>query len=414
MIPTSAEVAFPPAELRRARIGTVLTFALAAAISAVWIVRTPALVDKLDLDPSKLGIVVLFWGGGALITMQFTQRIVARIGTRKTLRIAGPASTVTLAPIGLATTYPWLLAASALFGMAFGVLDISMNTHSAALERAYERHLMNGMHAGWSMGAVLGGIAGSLTAAAGLSFAASVVGAAVVATPLAVALGPTYLATGQETPDTPRRRGRLPGIAYFVGGIAFAAFMVEGSVADWSGIHMNDDLHASQSLAALAYPAFELGALGGRLVGDRVRAAIGTRTLVSASGLATAAAFVLVVTTGSAGVGLVGYLLIGIAVCAVAPIAFSLAGDIDPTRAAASIALAGTLGYTGLLLGPVVIGLLADATTLRGALFVAVGLGLAIAVAGRLLPKQWRVRGHDARADEAHTTAGGDPARDGT
>jgi MFS family permease len=388
MIPTSAAVAFPPATLRRARMGTVLTFALAAAISAVWIVRTPALVDKLDLDPSNLGIVVLFWGGGALITMQFTPRIVARIGTRKTLRIAGPASTVTLAPIGLATTYPWLLAASALFGMAFGVLDISMNTHSAALEQAYHRHLMNGMHAGWSMGAVLGGIAGSLTAAAGLSFAASVVGAAVVATPLAVALGPTYLATGQETPDTPRRRGRLPGIAYFVGGIAFAAFMVEGSVADWSGIHMNDDLHASQSLAALAYPAFELGALGGRLVGDRVRAAIGTRTLVSVSGLATAAAFVLVITTGSAWVGLVGYLLIGIAVCAVAPIAFSLAGDIDPTRAAASIALAGTLGYTGMLLGPVVIGLLADATTLRAALLVVVGLGLAIAVAGRLIPTQ--------------------------
>jgi MFS family permease len=84
----------------------------------------------------------------------------------------------------------------------------------------------------------------------------------------------------------------------------------------------------------------------------------------------------------------VGYLLIGVAVCAVAPIAFSLAGDIDPTRAAASIALAGTLGYSGLLLGPVVIGLLADGTTLRAALLVVVGLGLAIAVAGRLIPKR--------------------------
>jgi MFS family permease len=144
------------------------------------------------------------------------------------------------------------------------------------------------------------------------------------------------------------------------------------------------------------------------LVGDRVRAAIGTRTLVSVSGLATAAAFTLVITAHNPWVGLVGYLLIGIGVCAVAPIAFSLAGDIDPTRAAASIALAGTLGYTGMLLGPVVIGLLASATTLRAALFVAVGLGLAIAVAGRLLPKQWRVRGHDAPVLARST---GDPAR---
>jgi MFS family permease len=389
---------------RRARLGTTLTFSLAASISAVWVVRTPALVDKLHLDPRGVGIVVLFWGSGALVTMQFTQRLVARFGTKSVLRVAGPASTVTLAPVGFAPSFAWLLAASVLFGMAFGVLDIAMNTQAAALERAYDRHLMNGMHAGWSVGAVLGGVAGSLTAAAGLSFGQSVVGAAAVATPLAIALGPTYLPARAEAHDAPAATGRLPGIAYFVGGIAFAAFMVEGSVADWSGIHMTDDLHASQSLAALAYPGFELGALGGRLVGDRVRAAIGTRTLVSLSGVATACAVKLTITATSAWVGLVGYYLIGVAVCAVGPVAFSLAGDIDPRRAAASIALAGTLGYSGMLLGPVVIGLLANAATVPVALFVVVGLGAAIAVAGRLLPRQWRVRGHDA-AHEAPAPA---------
>jgi MFS family permease len=400
------------AVLRRARIGTALTFALAAAISAVWVVRTPALVAKLNLDSGSLGIVVLCWGGGALVTMQFTSRIVARLGIRNTLRLAGPASTITLAPIGLANTYPLLLIASAVFGMAFGILDIAMNTQAAALERAYERPLMNGMAAGWSLGAVLGGIAGSLTAAAGLSFGTSVVGAAVLSTPLAIALGPTYLPAAAEAHDPPAQRGRLPWLAYFVGLIAFAAFMVEGSVADWSGLHMNDDLHASQALAALAYPAFELGALGGRLVGDRVRTALGTRTVVSLSGLATAAAFALVITAPNAGVGVAGYLLIGIAVCAVGPIAFSIAGDIDPSRAAASIAVSGTFGYTGLLVGPVVIGLLADATNLRIALLVPAALGVGIAVAGRLLPAQWRVRAHDAAAhDAAASGASGAPVR---
>jgi MFS family permease len=121
--------------------------------------------------------------------------------------------------------------------------------------------------------------------------------------------------------------------------------------------------------------------------------------------LATAAAFTLVITATNAWVGLVGYFLIGIAVCAVAPIAFSIAGDIDPPRAAASIAVSGTLGYTGLLVGPVVIGVLADATNLRIALLVAVALGVAIAVAGRLLPSQWRVRADDAPAFEAHAQA---------
>ena len=403
--PMTSRPLTPRAVLRRARVGITLTFALAAAISAVWVVRTPALVAKFNLDAGSVGVVVLCWGGGALITMQITQRIVARVGTKNALRLAGPAATLTLAPVGLANTYPLLLAASALFGMAFGILDIAMSTQAAALERAYDRHLMSGIAAGWSTGAVLGGAAGSLTAAAHLSFGASVVGAAIVSTPIALALGPTYLPAGAEERDAPARAGRLPRLAYFVGLIAFAAFMVEGSVADWSGLHLNEDLHASQALAALAYPAFELGALGGRLVADRVRTAFGTRTVVSVSGLATAAAFTLVITATHAWVALGGYFLIGIAVCAVGPIAFSIAGDIDPPRAAASIAVSGTLGYTGLLVGPVVIGLLADATNLRIALLVAVALALAIAVAGRLLPSQWRVRADDAHAVEAHAQA---------
>lgn len=403
---TDAGRSTPPLRaLRLARFGTTATFALAAAICAVWVVRTPALVNKLNLDASALGIVVLCWGGGALVTMQFTERIVIRVGTRTALRFAAPASTATLALIGLANTYPALLVASVIFGMVFGVLDVTMNTQAASLERAYDRHLMSGMNAGWSAGAVLGGIAGSLTAAAHLSFGTAVVAAAVVATPIALALGPTYLKAEAEPHDTAPREGRRPAIAFFVGGIAFAAFMVEGSVADWSGIHMNQDLHATQALAALAYPAFELGALGGRLVADRVRGATGTRTLVSISGLATTVAFTLVVTAPTAWVGILGYFLIGIAVCAVAPIAFSLAGDIDPPRATANIAVASTMGYTGLLLGPVVIGLLADATTLRVGLLVAVALGLAIAVAGRLLPRQWRVRRHDVATHDASSEA---------
>ena len=387
----------PHSTLRRARVGTTLTFALAAAIEAVWVVRVPALVDKFDLDAGAVGIVVLCWGAGALLAMQLSRRILVRLGTRKALRVAAPASTVLLAPVGLAPTYPALLAAAGVFGMAFGLLDIAMNTQAAAIERGYDRHLMNGMHAGWSVGAVVGGLAGSVTAAQHWSFGAAIVGATVVATPIALALGPTYLSAGEEAHDAPSARGgRLPATVYLVGAIAFAGFMVEGSVADWSGIHLHEDLGSVEGFAALGYPAFETGALAGRLVGDRVRTALGTRRLITASGLATAATLGLVVGAGRPWLGLVGYFLTGVTVCPIAPVTFSVAGDIDPTRAAAAIAVTGTFGYSGMLLGPVVIGLLADATSLRGALLLAVALGLAIAVGGRLLPDQWRVRGHDA------------------
>jgi MFS family permease len=387
------------ARLARARWGTTITFGLAAAISAVWIVRMPALVDRLHLDASAVGVVVLCWGAGALLTMQLSRRLLVRVGTRTALRWSAPASTVTLALVGVANSYPALLIGAAIFGMAFGVLDIAMNTQAAAIERAYERHLMNGMHAGWSVGAVVGGIAGSLCAAAGVSFRATVVGAAIVATPVAIALGSTYLTEREEAHDEPPATGRLPGVVYLVGAIAFAAFMVEGSVADWSGIHLHEDLHASEAFAALGYPAFEAGALVGRLFGDRVRTAVGTRRLITLSGLLAAASFAFALLARMPWPSVIGFLLVGLTISPIVPITFSVAGDIDPPRAAAAIAVTGTLGYTGLLLGPVAIGLVADATTLRGALVIAVVLGVLIAIGGQALPAQWRRRPHDrARA----------------
>ncbi len=392
------------AVLRRARIGTTTTFALAAALCAVWIVRIPALVDKLHLDPSKVGTVVLFWGAGALVTMQLSRRPLVRFGTRRALRIFGPASTATLALIGLAPTFGWLLAAAVVFGMAFGVLDIAMNTQAAAIERAYERHLMNGMHAGWSVGAIVGGLAGSIAAAAHVSVGASIIGAAVVATPIAIGLGPTYLAEQVEANDAGPPHGRLPLVVYLVGAIAFAAFMVEGSVADWSGLYLHDNLASTEAVAALGYPAFEAGTLIGRLTGDRVRTRLGTRNVLTAAGIATTAAFGVVLAADRWWVGIPGFFLVGLAAATVVPLSFSIAGDILPARAAAAISVTGTLGYTGLLLGPVVIGLLADATSLHMALFIPLALGLGIALAGRALPRQWRIRARDASLGRTDVT----------
>ncbi len=165
-----------PVEVGRARIGSAATFALAGALCAVWTVRIPALTDKLHLDPAGVGTAVLLFGVGAMITMQLARVAITRLGSRRTLLLAAPGSAATSAGIGIAPTYPWLLVAAGLFGTAFGALDIGMNAQVAALERVSGRHLMNGAHAGWSVGSVLGGALGALSAYLHMSFTHAVVG----------------------------------------------------------------------------------------------------------------------------------------------------------------------------------------------------------------------------------------------
>ncbi|MEU6792315.1 MFS transporter [Nonomuraea wenchangensis] len=374
--------------LRSARYGAVLTFVLAGLMVGTMTVRIPALTDKLGLSESMVGTVLLVWGLGALLTMQSMRRVMARLGSRTVLRVGGPLTALSLVAVALAPDLPLLMVAVAFFGMAFGMVDVAMNAQGSTVEQAYGRPLMNGMHAGWCVGAITAGGVGSLSIAVGLSFTANVALIGLVALPLMIAVGRTYLPeppASQSTVAAGRRR--LPPIVYLLGAIMFFAFMVEGTVADWNGLYMRDELGAPEALAALGYPVFEAGMLIARLTGDRLRVRYGVRGMLTVSGLATAGFFGVVLLAPAALVAVGAMFFVGLGVATISPLTLSLAGTATTTPGPA-IAQAGAMGYAGLLLGPVVIGFLSDATTLRTALGIGVVLGVLIALASRLLPSR--------------------------
>ncbi len=371
--------------LTRARLGTILTFAQAGMLCGVWVSRTPALASRFGLTDGKIGVAILVWGVGAIIAMQGLRGVMARVGSRPVLRITAPLTAISLALVANAPDWPLLLVAVALFGMAFGLTDVGMNAQASAVERAYGRPVMNGMHAGWCAGAISGGALGALSAAAGLSFSQTLTGGAIIALPATLVIGRTYVADEAVT-TAKKRRTRLPFVVYLVGGLAFAAFMMEGSIADWSGLYLSRELGAPEAVAALGYPLFEAAMLSGRVVGDRLRTRVGTRPLLTYAGLATAVSVLVVVLAPVAYVALAGLFLTGLAICTVIPITISVAGTIAPGRSAPAVAQVGAMGYGGLILGPVVIGFLSDVSSLRIGLGVAVVLGLVIAGGSRYVP----------------------------
>ncbi len=109
------------------------------------------------------------------------------------LRVALPLTALSYVAVALAPTYGVLLVAVALFGMTFGITDIAMNAQGSVVEHAYRRSIMSGMHAGWCVGAMSGGLFGVATAAAGLGFTETVLAAALLSLPAGLALGRTYL-----------------------------------------------------------------------------------------------------------------------------------------------------------------------------------------------------------------------------
>jgi MFS family permease len=373
--------------LRSARYGAVLTFVLSGLMVGTMTVRIPALTDKLGLSESMVGAILLVWGLGALVTMQSMRRVMARAGSRAILRVGGPLTALGLLGVAFAPDLPLLMVAVAFFGMAFGMVDVAMNAQGSTVEQAYGRPLMNGMHAGWCVGAIAAGALGSLAIALGLSFTANVALIGLVALPVMVVLGRTYLPETPAAETTATGRRRMPPVVYLLGTIMFFAFMVEGTVADWNGLYMRDELGAPEALAALGYPVFEAGMLIARLTGDRLRTRFGVRGMLTVSGVATGGFFAVVLVAPAAQVALFAMFFVGLGVATISPLTLSLAGTATDAPGPA-IAQAGAMGYAGLLLGPVVIGFLSDATSLRTALGLGVVLGLLIALASRLLPRR--------------------------
>ncbi|TDC87573.1 MFS transporter [Actinomadura sp. 7K507] len=398
--------------LFRARWGTFLTFALAGLLTGVWVARMPALAAKFGAGEGEIGIVVLVWGLGAVVTMQALRGLMARAGSRAVLRAALPLTSLAFAAVALAPGYGVLLGAVVLFGMTFGMTDIAMNAQASVVERAYRRSVMSGMHAGWCVGAMSGGVFGVVTAAAGLGFTTTVLAAALLSLPAGLALGRTYLPDpprpAATAPGTGRKARRMPPAVYLIGVLGFIAFMTEGTIADWSGLLLHEEMGAGEAVAAAGYPVFELAMLLGRLVGDRVRMRVGTRRLLTGAGIGTALGMTVVVLAPGPAVAIAGFFVTGLVVCTVVPTTISLAGTADPDRPAAAVAQVGAMGYGGLLLGPVVVGFLSEATSLRVGVGTVVVLALLIAAGARFVPISTSV---DVAAAETPQRADPDDAR---
>jgi hypothetical protein len=370
-------------QLVRDRVAVTLTFALLGWLLGAFTARIPALVATLDLSSFRLGTALFVWGAGAIVTMQVLRFTITRTGTACVLRTAVPLYPLSVALVATAPTYPLLLAEMAVFGAAFGAIEAAACVQGSALERAMGRPVMSSLQAGWPIGAAGGGLLAAICAEAGITAAWSLCGLAALSLPLA--LGLAHAASDHRPPGhaPERSRGRVAPVVYLLGLIAFAAYVLEGALTDWSGLLLHEDLGASQAVAALAYPVFQIGMLTGRLGADRVQTRLGVRATVIGAGLTTAAVMLATSALSAPVVVLAGGFAAGIGISPLVPAAVSMAGR----NGDAAVAQLGAIGFLGVLVGPLMIGTIAEVTSLRASLAVtAVLMGSAVVAVGQLLP----------------------------
>jgi predicted MFS family arabinose efflux permease len=396
--PPSLQDAASQAVTRSAAAATRGFFLLAGVASASWATMVPFAKAHLALDEAQLGVVLLCMGFGSTGAMPLAGFLSHRFGNRRVMMTSGLLVCVALPLLTVARSPVALGAALVVFGGALGVLDVAMNAHAVDVERRHHRPLMSGFHALFS----LGGLAGSagMTALLGLGapLGASAAAVAVLMALIAVTQRPGLLAAVPIAPGGASAMPRRSILAHaspttlLLGVLCLIVFLAEGAMLDWSAVFLRNARGFAISGSGLGYAAFSVAMATGRLLGDRITEALGPVRVVRYGGLVAAAGFVLVTALPWPATSLAGFVLVGLGASNIVPVLFSAAGRIPGTAPGISIATITTLGYSGMLSGPPLIGFVAQATSLAFALSGVAVLLLGVSLAATFIGARPRSR----------------------
>lgn len=350
----------------------------------VWVILVFEFQRHHRLSDSGLGFLYALLSVVAIATMLVGAPRLQRLA----LGVSVPASLATLAVSALIlavqpTSLLWLT--FALVGAGNGLIDVYMNVAGQREETRARRPVLQWLHASYALGGVTGAAAaGALRSLDGdfrIGIAAS--GAALLAT--------AWWNARRGSRDRPPEEAstafsvsalrRTPAL-WLPALVVLFAFLVEGSMDIWSGLYLREQLGAAAGAAAAAFVAFAGALFVGRLFAARVLFGLGPRRTILVAGIGAGIGGTIAVLSDSVPVVAGAFLLMGLAISAAGPAGFSLVeetGAADPSGAVAAVA---TIGYTGFVWSPPLLGWIAETVDLRAAMSVIVFATLGIVASG--------------------------------
>lgn len=347
---------------------------------ASWASRIPDIKTKLHLSEAELGSILLALPIGQLITMPVSGRLVTKYGSRTILSFSILLYAVELTNIGWATQMWQLALALFIFGIVGNMSNISVNTQGILAEKIYDRPIMTSFHGVWSIAGFTGALIGLMMMNLKLTPRQHffIVAALVF---IIVFTARRYLIPGTSAPAEKKKFFSRPeGVLVQLGIIAFCSMAAEGAMFDWSGVYFKEVVKAPHSLVILGYASFMIMMATGRFAGDRIIARLGRKKLLQISGIFVLTGLMISVLFPYLITSVIGFIIVGWGVSSIIPTVYSTAAratKIGPGMALASVS---SIGFLGFLLGPPLIGYIAQLASLRYSFAVVALFGLCITV----------------------------------
>ncbi|GEP97388.1 MFS transporter [Chitinophaga cymbidii] len=362
---------------RAYRLALSVFFFIQGLVFASWASRIPDIKEQMRLSDGALGGLLLALPAGQMAGMALSGYLVSRFGSRLIMLIAAFLYPGGLILLGAANSVTLLAGALVLFGLCGNLMNIAANTQAVGVEALYRRSILASFHGLWSLAGFTGGLLGALMVA---RHQTPLVHYAIVfaLTMLLVATSAAYLLPR----DAPKKSG---GHSIFVkpdrniivlGLITFACMICEGTMFDWSGVYFDQVVHAPVEWSRLGFIAFMSAMAGGRFAADYFITRFGAKPMLKSSGIIILTGLLLSVLLPSIVTATIGFLLVGLGVASVVPLSYSIAGRSKTIPPGVALAMVSSIGFLGFLLGPPLIGFVAEGYGLRWSFTLIAVLGL--------------------------------------
>ena len=367
------------------RIATSAFFFVAGLTFSTWASRIPDIQNKLHLSEAGLGAVLFALPVGLMMSLPVSGWLVSRFGSRRSVITGALLYPLNLILLAAAGSTLQLTLALFLFGLFANLINIAMNTQAVGVEKLYGRSIMASFHGLWSLAGFSGAVIGTFFVSAGLSplihfsIVCGLAGLLVLISYRFTLPHDTGGSNSQPLFARPDRRILLLGL------IAFCCMLCEGAMADWSGVYFKKVVQATASLTTLGYVAFTGTMALGRFLGDWLVTKLGVKRMLQLSGTIITTGLLIAVLFPYLYTATTGFLLVGFGVSSVVPIVYGLAGKSTTMSASKALAAVSTIGFLGFLIGPPIIGFIAQAVNLRWSftLIALLGFGTAM-LAGKV------------------------------
>ncbi len=379
-------------ELKRAWLATAIWFGLNAFGLASFIVRLPEAKQILDITNSKLGFALFLASTGVLISIKIVGKTAAKFGSSPVMIVGAVATGIFLPIVSALSNFEAFVFSLFLLLVSLTIMDIAMNAQAVTIEHLSEKLIMGRLHGLFSAGGVAGGLFGGICSSLEVKLIHQGLAVGLV-TLVAVLVFKTFLLpanSDKHEPEPELAKTKPPKIFYLLGFVGLCAGVIEGSAADWGAVLISDEFGATGLIASLPFITFQFAMVLGRFSSDSLTSKFGRPPVLLFCGSFVAIGLSSGLIIGGQSAIVVAWFAMGIGASVVIPMVFSVAGAIAknsfsgvvaPSQAVATVS---GISYSAFLIGPPVIGFIADLISLRWAMMIPAFLALGIIYGSRI------------------------------